>query len=629
MLLTLAYLSIFAMVSSWTLVRTGQTSFIVFLAILGIFGAALTTWVVIMLRAGRFDQIRQILFPLFILSLFVLVCSLNDLRITDSLAVQRYCKWIGLLGGFFLAVSAAITVYLIFKQELFTYWKQFLRENRLILIFIAIASVIPIVSAYTMPRWDGFVLTRYLYKSDPGDALDYTRNFFAGHISQAFAWINYLSVRFFDSIVIGEAVPQLGLFLFSIYAVYKILKKTLPEDRKNIELIGLTAVYAFSPFVFGLSNYYFYDQWCIYLMPILVYTYLYDKMLLHFFFASVVCFSKEPAVLAYAGFCAGMVLSDCVNGRFLTNIRRYFGMALVGVSWFAVYMSFPKWGGDVDSGYAFDFEYALSKFKTFYVLNFNWLFLLIAIITIIVLIRKKSALLLRITVPLLISDLLFVAFNVVFKTVNHARYIDTHLGCLYLIALLGLGLIGSAKRRNISAVFLSLVLLASNWVTFDPLTLASFTKYDMGNGTLINTGVSKPINDNCVYNRQYLGFDRAINLALSDVLEEGKMIYFPCAYENESWNFEGTNYFMRPEDTETEWWIKNGQARTSLNFDDGEPFSLKSVSRADQIDEAGGYYFCIPCLGQEILDQLRAEGRAREEQQYSSGSFTVTRVQVN
>ncbi len=625
-LLALAFALIFAMSVSWTAARKGQTSFAVFLVFTGAFSLILTAWLISAICSARFDKIRQILFPLFILSLSALVCSVNDYRIAPSLGDQRYCILMSLVGGYFLIASTVITFYLGLKNELLPYLRALFFENKLILAFVLLVSIIPVIASYTMSRWDSSILARYLYGSMPGDALDYDLNLFAGHVSQAFVWINYHSVGLFDSLTIGQAVPQLVLFLYSIYSVYKILRKILPDDRKDIELIGLTAIYALSPFVFGLSNYYFYDQWCIYLMPILIYTYLYDKMLLHFFFAVIMCFSKEPAVLAYAGFCAGMVLNDCINRRFSAHLRRYFGMLLVGGSWFAVYSAFPKWGGD--GGFSFDIEYALSKLKVFYLLNFNWIILLIAVITIIVLIRKKNTLLFRLVIPLLISDILFVGFNVIFKTVNHARYIDTHVCCLYLIALIGLGMIGSVKKRNISAAFLSILLLVSNWKTFDPVTVASFSSYDMGNGTMINTGVSKPINDNCVYNREYLGLDRAVNLALKDVVEEGKMIYFPCAYEGESWNFEGVHYFMDPEVAETEWWIQNRQVRTALNYDGGKPFSLKSIFHADEIDEAGGYFFSIPCLGWDVLDELREKGRIEEEKQYTSGSFTVTRAKV-
>ena len=110
---------------------------------------------------------------------------------------------------------------------------------------------------------------------------------------------------------------------------------------------------------------------------------------------------------------------------------------------------------------------------------------------------------------------------------NHARYIDTHIVALSLFAILGLAMISSEKIRYGLTGVIVIILIISNYGTLDPVTRLVFRKYDIGTTKMISTEDTEFLSDSMVYNQQYRYFDKALNLALGDVIGEDTVNYFP------------------------------------------------------------------------------------------------------
>lgn len=488
--------------------------------------------------------------------------------------------------------------------------KTFLPAHKWILAEIIVFAILVALQSDILSRWDENVVFNAMQKFGIYSVFDVISMATASHLSMGWTVLNVLLGVLFGDAALGLVAGNLILYLGSIVCVYGIIGE-LFFGKTDAEKAGLSAIWAFSPFALGLVDICIWDVWMMYLFPILFYFALVKKWLLHLITASVFCFSKEPAIVCYAFFCAGIVIDDFAEKRgmkFRERCREIFkqkkiyGMLLLGLLWLGFYMVMPKWPVN-GSGFEWSISYAISKLKVLFVLNFNWLLLLFACLGFVFsLCKRGDKTVYRKLLPLILGDLAFVGLSCAFQTFNHARYIDSHSAALALLGIIGICQLSFTVLRRVAIAGVTVLMAISNYRVIDPVSLHAFTSFSVGTTTMITTG-GVGLSDSIVYNQQYRFFDKALDMAIEDTLqEEDGLFVFPYLADS-AWSFEGPRTF---------------------------PFERCSITEADDVTtilgEKTGYYFYISFCGETITEHLLETVQILEETTFSYGGFEVHRV---
>lgn len=253
-------------------------------------------------------------------------------------------------------------------------------------------------------------------------------------------------------------------------------------------------------------------------------------------------------------------------------------------------------------------------------MNFNWLLAVIGLCGTIAVFRKKNIKLIQFLIPILLSELGFIVFSCLYVTVNHSRYMNTHVAVLPLLAVIGLAIIKKKTNRYLAIVGTIAVLFLSNYVTFDPLTNITFTKYNIGKTTMVTS--EEMLSDSMVYNRQYTYFDKALDLGLKDVWNnQDAVIFFPA--------INGRGWFFGGKKADYSFWNTEKESRV-YEASEGNIFYHYYITVETELDEIlqnkVGYYFYLPFAGDDVADIIMEERTILEEKVYSYGGWNVYRI---
>lgn len=516
------------------------------------------------------------------------------------------------------------------RKETVILWKNYrkwIANHRCILLIEIIALVIAIIQSGSEPRWDGAYVYQYIHDEiSISDIFNLSRLSFCGHIDMTYIAMNKILAVLFDNLLIGMTVGTIILLLVSTACMYGVIKYFI-KDRSDLEYSIMTVIYVASPYILGLAGYNYWDSWVVLLFPLLIYTSLNKQWITHIVIAFIFCFVKETAIVAYAGYAVGLVLTDWIGNRNIKSVvkaKQYWGMLGVGLSWLYLYVKLPHWDGVGE--FTFNGTYILEKLKVMYVLNFNWVLSILGFVAIVALILKKR-IINRLTLPILLSDVFFVGFSCLFQTVNHARYIDTHIIVLILLALMGIQFINRRYCRYILSIIIIVLMLISNYITIDPLTKKVFPNYYVGKTDMISTCQGEYLSDSMVYNQQYRYFDRALDEALKNVVDEEHIIFYPVIGDR-TWFFMG--YYNKVDEPLVQYWDTEQKKHILYETESSSKFTVCNITSARVAEELlqgqEGYYFYVPCAGENIADELRAQTKILEEQDFTYRNWTVTRI---
>lgn len=514
--------------------------------------------------------------------------------------------------------------------------RQSIKEHKCLLILSGAELLVAIYQAGSEPRWDGAYLFQYQNTLMLTSLFNINSLSFAKHISMSYCAINEILAVLFGDLLVGMTAGNIIVFVCSIFSVYGIIKMLL-KNKTDFEYAILTGVYGISPFILGLVNYNYWDYWVITLFPIVIYFAMAKRWFFHLITALILCFVKETAIVAYAFYCVGLLISDWLNERGDNGIartlcifkkKRYFGMLVVGLSWLIVYIKLPNWDGV--GAFNIDTQYILRKLSVFYGFQFNWILTLSSIIAIIwIAVKRKKEVVLCI-LPILLSDVAFVTFSCLFKTVNHARYIDSHISVLIILAIYGIGLLVSKIGKYICIIGVLVLTGVSNYTTIDPLSLHIFPTYNAGK-TMIVTTSGEILSDSMVYNQQYRYFDKALDKALVDVWDDG-IICFP-AFLNNCWFFNGFCNKWTPVETyeiTEQYWDSNEQKRVIRGGQDKNNLKIYNITSECNLSEIlngeTGYFFYFPIAGADLLEFIDENADIIEKKTFEYKGFVVNRV---
>lgn len=461
-----------------------------------------------------------------------------------------------------------------------------------------------------------------------------------GHLSQGYGFLVCLAALVFRNLGIAMALMNLLLLEISICAFYELIRFLAP-GQKNI-LYGIAAaVYAFSPFLLGMVNYYSLDYYSLLLfVPVVYFTYK-KQWIFQFVFSLLYCFTKEPAFVVYGTFCVGLVLYDLLYGKnevddsFGRRLKRvlqskqYYLMLLTGLLWIVTYAMLGGWSGGAGS-FSFSVSYMADKLKVLYVLNFNWIFVLVILAGFVVLCRKenRSKARQRVLLPLICCQLSFTWFSVGFQTSNHPRYAAAGPAVLYILAVVMIFWFLKPQISRWLLVGAAALLLVSCYRTIDPISLLCFEKADIGERNMVTTARLTP-GDGMLYNKELLWMEVPMNQALAYGLSQDAEIIFP-AEEGNSYHFDGFA-LNREADGESafirEYWNARKQRRMPYSEVDCQELRVSQLTEKLNLPgRAEGRLFCYiysPLAGGEMAKAIEEQYDVIEKRQFSYRGWVI------
>lgn len=487
-------------------------------------------------------------------------------------------------------------------------------------------------------KWDGLLYYRTCNELNIGSISSLA---IYGHIAQTYGMLNGLATMITGNTAIAMLLVNCIMTVFSICAFYGILKLVIIGKREWV-YVSFTAVYAWSPFLLGMVHYHNLDYLCQCLFPIVLF-FLYKKQWVYFSLASLLfCFTKEPAIIVYGAICVGIVLLDWIADKEfsfgkrvqrLFTRKKYYLMVIPGILWLATYCLLGPWSAG-EGGFAIDWNYIPEKLKVLYIFNFNWVFSILIILglTGIVICRKWNDF--KFIFPILCGQIAFTGFSCLFKTVNHPRYTDTNQVALYSMAIILLCCYNKISSWVFSSI-MACLLLISSFVTIDPITRICFPSYNIGSTEMVTTmeqGI--PLGDGMIYNRQMLGYERVINMALEEALQDSKNVLFPTL-ENNPYFFDGMAEVGDIADeyyVEREYWDVEKQRRVPIMTEETEVFQVYHLTdRVDwdelekQIDGKVSYFY-LSLAGEEYAGEIAQRYTVLDEEEYRYRGWILKRV---
>lgn len=580
-------------------------------------------------------------FQVKIINLLVLILFggmlLGDIKLQDK-------NWFYILSDviwFFLCLYLGLKNNFVFKGIVCKVCES-IRRDWLFWGLLLIALCLAIEPGKIQVRWDGA-----FYESECRNVMNIhslSTLGAVGHMSQAFGVLYCLIFNVVENSELSLAILNVLFYLGSILGFFYLIKLIFPDFGEITYVLG-TAVYAFSPFSLGMVNYYSLDYMPMCLFVWVIYFAYKRYWILHMITACCFVFTKEPLIIAYAGVCIGILVMDWEQSKYASykeKIRDFLGklqyylMVLVGLIWVGIFLMFCGWGGS--GSFGIDIGYMIEKLKVLFVLNFNWLLCgVIALEVIYILLTKRMKEIDgRWCVPLVLSLVLFIIFNMAYITINHARYSAVVPVIIYLLSLGFASIALKEKWVRLGSGIVVIILLLTSYKTIDPVSLSVFEKIETGKTTMITTSTPM-IGDMMIYNKQMLAEEDALNRALEYALEEGAMIFVPT-YENSTYYFDGS--MIEPKEKEgyyevEAWWNEKKKRREVYEKENCRKLVLNEIygNTSDVVQlalqkEKKICYIYAPWLGQDQAAELEQKWNNTNTIQFEKGDWVISALLI-
>ncbi len=466
-----------------------------------------------------------------------------------------------------------------------------------------------------------------------------------GHIAQTFGLLIKLGTTIIGNVTIAAQAVNVFVAMCGIVSFYGILKQVGPKFQK-IDLLLATGVYAFSSYVLGLVNYFNLDYYCACLFPVILYFMITEKRVFHILTALLFCFTKEPAIIIYAGLCLAYLLGKEVqtfkeNG--LKDIKKifvtvqYWYMALVGILWYMTYCLLGPWSAG-EGATTFNIAFAWEKIKVMYLMNFSWYFSVLCMLAIIIAVVAKKQYGL-IYVYFLIPLLAFTIFSCVFQTANHYRYNAIVMFTLCSISMIYVLDMQKKNIRRMVLVISCIISLCSSYLSIDPISNYLFETVYTGNGYVWTTSDEVRLADSAIYNKQMLWAEDVLNLAFREAIQNEDLIMLQVQNDN-LWYADGLTEFSQLSDegyTYSFFWNSNLEQRVNLGSVETQKIimaQVKGIEGIEHVIESNNfaktyYYISISGTNDEVFQEIKNIYSVIEESvyQYANWKYRCIRFQ--
>ena len=400
--------------------------------------------------------------------------------------------------------------------------KKLIKNNWELIVLIILVIILSYDPNWYQFKWDGYLYYLSIYDNSLTQMSELG---LYGHLSLGFSTIVMLLIYCLGDAGIALQMGNIFVLIIGTVYFYRIVKHVF-NNRTRLFCFLATTVFAFSPYMVGMVNYYSLDYYMLCLFPVFVYYTItsnyYIATIASFFF----CFTKEPAVIIMAGYCIGMALIDLFQKRNVFTEAKYYLFALPLLCWLGLLIMLGPWvGGNHSVG--INIDYIVDKLKVMYVLNFHWLFLLLVVfgtIFIVSLRKQRVDTNIYIILPIIMGQLFFTVFSCFFITVTHPRYNDVTAFSLVFLFVFVMSYLDE-RITTFCMSCMSILLLISCFYTLNPITRAVFPNIHCGSTTMIST--SDNVGDATIYNKQMLWQEKGISEAIGDAIDSDSIIVIP------------------------------------------------------------------------------------------------------
>lgn len=463
----------------------------------------------------------------------------------------------GLLIGAGIAAIAIITTYLIRKPQKIKSSISVIKNNKMIILVLVIATLLRVFSLDAMQRWDAGEYYIALYdavQSFQFSLAQFLADFqLCSHPTLAYAFIYSIGEFAFHGQVIGVMLVNLVLTIIALGCVYAIIRK-LFYGVSNTMAAVYTLIISVTPLFLGTFGYVNLDYALALFTIYAICGYLYQKNILLLFSCCCMVQTKETGLILVAGLFAGICFEKLIrfrNKRFihviLTSVSVYaVGIALIiqcvfmkmigGVSNWATpnehSASIFRWSNNGSNCFGFNLDYIVTKCKQYFIFNFNWIFsglIIVGILFIIVSVARKR----KVHIPhefimILTTLFAFWLFSCFYITAMLDRYnvISCLLWCFFAlwcvhtmgnvavaqntqsddkkIEVLEAACTSVGGRRSnliltlkivkcLACACITTVLLIQSYVTIDPVTKSLFQVKSTGTSEIVYAGSSNRV----------------------------------------------------------------------------------------------------------------------------------------
>lgn len=519
------------------------------------------------------------------------------------------------------------------------------KSNIPVLILIAAVIVLSVNPYMFSHKWDGML---YVKAYADGDIYSISANAFYGHLSQGAGAIVYIMKQLCGgNVFIGAMLANLVAAVAGILAFHGTIRKIVPGKSKGLYLL-LTAVYALSPYVLGMSGYLSVDYFSVNLFMTVVYFTVTGQWFLQVFAGFVFAFTKEPCIIIYGCLCVGGLVTDFVTNRFKVFAHiRYYGMLTVAILWGITLKILGIWSGG-SSSVGVEPEYIGDKLSVLFGLNFSWLLVILIIVGTVISIIQRTKIdgfkeIWKNLVPVIFSVVGFTFFSSVLVTVNHARYADNVPVSLYLLFAVILLMITTVIKDAVSYVIstaMAVLMLLSSFITIDPVSLSRFLSLNLQDGMKVisTNGQTLTLGDAIIYNRQAMWFEGPLSQAVADGIERGAVIC-SSGKNRDFYYFDGMCEFVEAPEGDyseaTEYWNAKAERRECMKTPDNSELDVFAVSGVEGIGKLMAsrgedvyLYLYTDEIGEEIASDIAESYSNIEEKDYRYRGWTVHGIYI-
>ena len=405
-----------------------------------------------------------------------------------------------------------------------------------VMAIIAVFVILLLLDLDGIPQWDSGWFYNELTKGAAGFAFSYESFFMPfqwfGHTTILFSLYYAIPAFLFPGNYVVVNIFNIMLSAFGIYCFNYVVKKIFfkenksPDKWQNAEVLLLTACYAFSPMVLGLTPLFDIDSPLIPLFFIFIYFYIKQQNILALFFAMQLISCKETGIMLYFGFYFALFMSEFLKNKDMLFKRvwtSFIDTKVYTVPMFAFLGLFilrggMLWFGGVGSsgphGLFKDFlNNLVSRLFQCFSANFMWIFTLIILIGIVfAVLKKRKPEMDRLSWMMISAFSFHTVFYFVYSTVQNYRYLTVSAIFLFIFAYASLKIFFKSHLPRVLTLAVMFVLLfVQSYYTIDPSMLLTKRNFMFGNHKMVafaDNGDDTYYSDSIVYNRQYANLSR-------------------------------------------------------------------------------------------------------------------------
>lgn len=416
-------------------------------------------------------------------------------------------------------------------KDIASVWSKVIRKfctMKLLLFVLLVVSLICIDTLKWIPVWDD---VQYVKSLIPLRAWDFTlsnSNAFltCGHLSIGARFASLPGVILAMDANYGLHSVLIFMIIITVIFLYCLFEKLLPQLDSLTLVLAVAMVVLFPP-ILATQNANV-DYYALLFLVWFITAYFNKWYVFQFIFALLLCFSKEPMIVIYSGFCVGIyakkVLESRESGKVhiikCMKLSEYLWMGIPVILWLSLFGSSrfasllsildrykvqaqsvtSTWGSSnvqSPSGevvvqnvgihhFGFNLKYIIAVFRQMFAVNFLWLVITVTCITFIIYyVKKKKVDGWSDYYPIVGAVVGGSLINCTFYTYLSYRYkIPVSLLTLILCIVILSKVIRLSALRTFFVV-ISVLFLAEQYVLIDPISSSPRVKFDENSGTNI------------------------------------------------------------------------------------------------------------------------------------------------